>query len=595
MSLGGTTTADSLGSHLDTVHATVAPTSEHQGNAPSPRKRQRRFKDQGKSSSTPTVRRGRRGKLELMPTMNLDVLYHILSFLLPMDLLNLARTTKDFRLLLMHKSSSFIWKTSRLQLESLPDCPPDLSEPQFANLAFYPHCHSSAYSHVALSCEVLRSMQENTIGKCMRSSARFDKSDWPAFAFTKLPTFSGTTYHQPEVEGLRSSIESLPPSEITAYVEQRWQVASTVEQHARECEDWFQSVSISRKNDLRNAREELERGWEPELNYFGWDMIAHLSAIREPKPLTARVLANISAPLTTWMTDWRDLRIERTVYSTRRRILMDEYRRFHMQPFTLDEFCDIMPHVADVSNFQPFDDVIRLPADVTVTAESFNAAFAQLPILVSAWRRRIEAELVEHCLPPRPSAIGNITADHLTPASRLRLASTVFVRTDEYSRHCATMVYPDVLADKCFNRLPETPDLPDAVYEMHETLNGTPWSVKMDDGVPSIKLFEPAADIIRACGMNPDTATVSDMNLLDARVKCVPCSMKGGYSAMTWHAAIDHAANCHHSDTKGAKPLQFARIDSAPCSTMILKEEESLPAEHCGRLFYLGRFDGVFL
>ncbi|KAF9218720.1 hypothetical protein BS17DRAFT_654775, partial [Gyrodon lividus] len=83
----------------------------------------------------------RRGRLEMLPELNLDVLFHIFSFLQPMDLLNLARTTKAFRQLLMRRSSVSVWKTARGGVEGLPDCPPDLNEPQYANLVFYPHCH----------------------------------------------------------------------------------------------------------------------------------------------------------------------------------------------------------------------------------------------------------------------------------------------------------------------------------------------------------------------------------------------------------------------------------------------------------------------
>jgi hypothetical protein len=77
-----------------------------------------------------------------LPTQKLtDASIQILSFLYPMDLLNLSRTSKDFRNLLLQRSSAAAWKAARLQVDGLPDCPPDLSEPQYANLAFYPHCH----------------------------------------------------------------------------------------------------------------------------------------------------------------------------------------------------------------------------------------------------------------------------------------------------------------------------------------------------------------------------------------------------------------------------------------------------------------------
>lgn len=41
----------------------------------------------------------------------------------------------------MSKSSAFIWRAARRQVKGMPDCPADLSEPAYANLAFYAHCH----------------------------------------------------------------------------------------------------------------------------------------------------------------------------------------------------------------------------------------------------------------------------------------------------------------------------------------------------------------------------------------------------------------------------------------------------------------------
>ena len=109
----------------------------------------------------PKVRnlRGRRGSLQDLPQMPLDVLYmvcftfepsytlftlysfQILSLLDPLDLLHLARTSKDFRNMLMSRSSTPFWKEARRNIERLPDCPPYLSEPAYANLAFDAHCH----------------------------------------------------------------------------------------------------------------------------------------------------------------------------------------------------------------------------------------------------------------------------------------------------------------------------------------------------------------------------------------------------------------------------------------------------------------------
>lgn len=65
----------------------------------------------------------------------------IFSHLLPMDLLNLARTSKPFRTLLMSRNSASLWKASRQLVDGLPDCPVHLSEPAYANLVFSTHCH----------------------------------------------------------------------------------------------------------------------------------------------------------------------------------------------------------------------------------------------------------------------------------------------------------------------------------------------------------------------------------------------------------------------------------------------------------------------
>lgn len=45
------------------------------------------------------------------------------------------------------KSLAF-WKASRKQIEGLPDIPAPLSEPAYANLLFFNHCHVRDYPHL---------------------------------------------------------------------------------------------------------------------------------------------------------------------------------------------------------------------------------------------------------------------------------------------------------------------------------------------------------------------------------------------------------------------------------------------------------------
>jgi hypothetical protein len=38
------------------------------------------------------------------------------------------------------------WRVSRLNIPMLPPCPEDISEPAYANLMFFAHCHVSRFS-----------------------------------------------------------------------------------------------------------------------------------------------------------------------------------------------------------------------------------------------------------------------------------------------------------------------------------------------------------------------------------------------------------------------------------------------------------------
>lgn len=43
----------------------------------------------------------------------------------------------------MNRSAQWIWQRTRENVKDLPDCPDDLTEPQYANLAFNSLCHVS--------------------------------------------------------------------------------------------------------------------------------------------------------------------------------------------------------------------------------------------------------------------------------------------------------------------------------------------------------------------------------------------------------------------------------------------------------------------
>lgn len=88
----------------------------------------------------------------------------ILAYLEPTDLLALARTCKDLRANMMHRSSAHVWRAARLNVEDLPPCPEDMSEPAYANLLFRTDCHVSVHQP----------------SLCFHSSSRVQRCSQPA-------------------------------------------------------------------------------------------------------------------------------------------------------------------------------------------------------------------------------------------------------------------------------------------------------------------------------------------------------------------------------------------------------------------------------
>lgn len=59
----------------------------------------------------------------------------------------------------MSRISRTIWKNARSNVEGLPDCPGDLSEPQYASLLFEHVCQVRALTHFQCSLNKLLFLQ----------------------------------------------------------------------------------------------------------------------------------------------------------------------------------------------------------------------------------------------------------------------------------------------------------------------------------------------------------------------------------------------------------------------------------------------------
>ncbi|KAH7920429.1 hypothetical protein BV22DRAFT_1133083 [Leucogyrophana mollusca] len=509
------------------------------------------------TSKGPVVKK-RRGRLEMMPTMNLDVLFQILSLLHPMDLLNLARTTQAFRHLLMRKSSAFVWKTARLQIEGFPDCPPDLSEPAYANLAFYPHCHSCG----KIAYIVLWRFRVRYCAGC-KQRKDVDFYDYPRRDIPRgvLPVaFRGNSsrrqYHTSDYVSLCEALDK-PDSnreEILSRFSSRTAAINEMTpppQHADLCESWQRSNLKARKTSLRDVRDSRrleimawleDTGFKPEIDFIGAYRFAGHAIFKESQALNNRTWPRVRSILTNYMTSIRERRLEKTVYSPRCEQLVLAYKLYMQHPAPPGAAFEYLPHVADLSVLPEFDNVITLPEDVVVGIEMFTPGFAQIPSFVPRWREAADRELANFCLGTEWDS-----GTHADAVKRLQLASSVFSATGEYCEDIA--FYPQILSHHCLTQVPLKPysgDGDSLTSLRWSALGGHPWGT-MKLGV---SLLTAAASVVRVCGLDPEHATQDDMDKRDARLVCERCSthLPGGErmrKSMTWRAAIAHSRRWH--------------------------------------------------
>ena len=68
------------------------------------------------------------------------MLLQIFGHLHPKDVLNISRSTKSLRSLLTERHARGVWRASLASVRALPACPCDMTEIQYASLAFDEWC-----------------------------------------------------------------------------------------------------------------------------------------------------------------------------------------------------------------------------------------------------------------------------------------------------------------------------------------------------------------------------------------------------------------------------------------------------------------------
>lgn len=392
--------------------------------------------DEGEASDLPRRRRQprsssvrkpkRTAKLASFVDLPLDVLHEIFSHLHPYDLLKLARTTRDFRRTLMHRSSVATWRASFAEVADLPECPAGMAEPAWANLVFWPHCH------VCLKPGVRNVEWKFRIRMCTKCASNclvevlylqpieeVYKLVSGGFGTPAPPTETDLRYLIPNREGrhqrraymLRDLIEfkdmyqSLStPEERLTFIDERQKALVALNMHAENCAAWASNEAVDRTTELTKLKFERKQAIVKKLEQLGYKK--DLEGMRYPDPLdsqpwvnkaqrlTDRVWTNIKPAAISFMDQMRQKRLQREQESLAITRKADAGLYLQQVKNRLLPCPALLPGPPDFCDLPPVVEILRLPFNINVSVSTFTQKLdGTILSLFETWRNHMVSDL----------------------------------------------------------------------------------------------------------------------------------------------------------------------------------------------------------
>ncbi|KAH0830638.1 hypothetical protein J3R83DRAFT_2093 [Lanmaoa asiatica] len=560
---------------------------------------------------TLTNGRLKRGSLDILPSLPLDILCEIFGFLCPADLLVLARTSKAFRSFLLKRSAAFIWRSARRNVVGLPEPPSDMNEVQYAFLVFGSGCHYKGCNRKARdtvwhlrirSCAGCRPKHQpikvNESDDCLALCAML--TCYPDALKQYIPCdyvgISVKGFQEPPVKRFKDELSALSLSERQAYLDRRRQATETINQFASAGVAWQLNAKNVRITELRNkraARAEMfvqsvsqrirlmgmdriqeslvATGFGEEIDFFGWDRIRKHPLISNTQALTDKGIypasgqyvvltshqarSSVLDQLREYMLGWRELRMEEQVYAPRRQVFVDAWLRFTTVAF--DNAPSGCPHLplppsATIGFSESINSVIRQssPTSDESLLEQLHAAFLSACEYILEWQRTVRRELAS--LLPDYKAEEDDEAIH----ARLMLATSVF--HCNAGRNCRiegrTLAYPEILFHPCFTLVTPgngtSPKDPRVIANQKACLmmGSSPWNCSGRVQVHPRQYM--VNKVLLCCGKDPGSTTAAEMDKRDPRLVCVECAARDRILiSMSWRRAVQHNIIFHPNST----------------------------------------------
>ncbi|KDQ61918.1 hypothetical protein JAAARDRAFT_31404 [Jaapia argillacea MUCL 33604] len=500
------------------------------------------------------------GKLSILSSIPLDILFEIFTHLSPKDLLTLSRTSRILRSTLLSKNATTVWKRSLANMPgSPPACPKDISEARWAELLYgATNCHICGAVNIfnidfSFRRRLCLSCKKTNLVYSSKFSKKFPEFDPLILDLIPYATISGSyppnhKLHNkpPSKYFLESDIYSMAQTfgllaknihmrkpgakaKLEEFKKERAEFVKDVAEYAKVCEGWAveenKRLSGLKDEAVTNRRNEIisrlrSLGYDQtDLNAISWSRFVH-----QYKDLTARSWNIMLPQLESELKERREarLRAERNqlIYN-RKRLAASAYRNWKVKNIPRRDW-PLLPQDFQVVAWEGFEGVIEAHSDVVVGEESFEEALGGLEEVIEKWKVDKKRKLVSLVPVGAPSS-SSISEPHAGPqdvdTSPLDLATSIFACRRPCCKSIRCGGLPPVLG--AAQLLSNTyPCFPFPISDGGSTPQvAAPFEFRFNEDLSRV-----AKSLVECIGGDVERMTMKDMDERDARFFCVSCS-----------------------------------------------------------------------
>ncbi|KAF8991145.1 hypothetical protein BDQ17DRAFT_1371125 [Cyathus striatus] len=495
---------------------------------------------------------GKRGVLRDFAEMPLDILFEIFSRLGPLDLVNLTRTTKPLRKLLLEKSATCVWKDAHGNVPGMPGCLEDMSEQAYICLVLESHCQR----FLGRTAHICWEFRLRICNKCLMADGRFINNTYmyqSGVVMQCCPTvempfnesgrrrYTSRYFDDTYLKKNYHSYIALDDKQKEQWAKTERETKNKVREHAQKCVRWLESRAEERANMMDGIRIRRVDEIVKRLTDIGWgEVIDNLPPteriqvhplVYQKKELTERIWNNIRPGLLEFLEEQKELcfeRLQRARVEARIPILLKFYEKLASAKL----INATIPPLTALFLFEPIQNlIVNTPTAVELEVDDLlQESAVGLDEFCDQWRREMDLKLLRMNIEE--------TLSKATVAFKCRFCygqnNNNYIRYPRILMHQHAKIphafsidsrYP-VNMKKAFDKLAGTQEM--VYYRAGAT-------IEFDRNYAVA-----ACAIVSACGLDSESASIADMDRLDPFLECAKCKPGVEWTIRTWRASISH-------------------------------------------------------